>query len=303
MRCAVIDLGSNTFHALVAEVEAGVIRSTVLDEKIIVRLGAHAFGRRRIGDDAYARGFAALGTLVDRVRETGFDSLSIVATGVFREACNGRRFLAEARGTFGVEIDLLDGHNEARLTWQAVASELGEPRRLAVFDLGGGSLECALGTTHVETAHSLPLGVLRLRGLPPADTRAVVRAAAEHVIADTTKFAPRELALSSGTARTLLRLARTIGRVPAMSRHVPARTLAELAMLLGTLCPSALDDLPVAKHRRDTIATGAVILDALVQATGTRSVHIARAALREGVLAAVTSSVESPFVRLSSTRG
>lgn len=295
MRCAVIDLGSNTFHALVAEVEAGGIRSTVLDEKIVVRLGTHAFGRRRIGDDAYARGFTALGTLVERVRETRFDSLSIVATGVFREACNGRRFLAEARGTFGVEIELLDGREEARLTWQAVASELGEPRRLAVLDLGGGSLECGLGTTHVETAHSLPLGMLRLRGLSAHDTRAVVRAAAEHVIADTTKFAPHEVALSSGTARALLRLARTIGRIPETSRHVPARTLAELANLLGTLCPSALDDLPVAKHRRDTIVTGAVILDTMVQATGTRSVYIAHAALREGVLASVTGSSERPF--------
>lgn len=138
MRCAVIDLGSNTSHALVADTDGGEIRSTLLDEKIAVRLGDHAFSRRRIGETAYARGFAALGKLVQRVRDTGYDSLSIVATGVFREASNGRRFLAEARGTYGIDIDLLDRCEEARLTWQAVANELATSPRLVVFDLGGG---------------------------------------------------------------------------------------------------------------------------------------------------------------------
>lgn len=296
MRCAVIDLGSNTFHALVAEVDDGDVQAIVLDEKIAVRLGEHAFARRCICDLAYARGFAALGELIARVRRTGYDRIAIVATGVFREACNGRRFLAEARGTYDVEIELLDGREEARLTWDGVAIELGgDTARLAVVDLGGGSLECAVGTRYVESAHSLPLGMLRLRGHRPADARAIVQSTARHVIGELGTFGPTVAALSSGTARTLLRLARAIGRIPAVARHMPSRTLGELATMLTTLCPSALDELGVPAERRDTIATGAIVFDTIVQAVGLRHVYVARAALREGVLASVTSSLERPF--------
>ncbi|HEY5922983.1 MAG TPA: hypothetical protein VIV11_14990 [Kofleriaceae bacterium] len=296
MRSGVIDLGSNTFHAVVAKVDAGEVKSILLDDKIAVRLGEHAFARRRICDDAYARGFTALGELIERVRAKDCDSIAIVATGVFREASNGRRFLAEARGTYDVDIELLDGHEEARLTWLGVASELAlEGRRLAVVDLGGGSLECALGTKFVESAHSLPLGMLRLRGLLVHDTRAIVKNAARHVIGELVAFAPETLALSSGTARVLLRLARSIGRIPAVARHMPARTLTELATMLTTLCTSALAELGVPQERRDTIATGALVLDTIVQAVGVRQVYIARAALREGLLASVTNSLETSF--------
>jgi exopolyphosphatase/guanosine-5'-triphosphate,3'-diphosphate pyrophosphatase len=299
MRSAVIDLGSNTFHALVAKVEGGELSSILFDDKRAVRLGEHAFARRRICEEAYARGFTALGELIDGVREHDCDSLQIVATGVFREASNGRRFLAEARGTYDVDIELLDGREEARLTWIGIARELAlADRKLAILDLGGGSLECAVGTRYVESAHSLPLGMLRLRGHQPHDARAIVQSTARHVIDELQKFNPEVLALSSGTARALLRLARSIGRIPAVARHVPTRTLGELAMMLTTLCPSALDELGVPEERRDTIATGAIVLDTIVQAAGVRQVYVARHALREGLLASVTSSADSSFRNL-----
>jgi exopolyphosphatase/guanosine-5'-triphosphate,3'-diphosphate pyrophosphatase len=302
MRSAVIDLGSNTFHALVAKIDDGEVKSILLDDKVVVRLGEHAFARRRICDHAYARGFAALGELIERVHGKNCDSLSIVATGVFREASNGRRFLAEARGTYDVDIELLDGREEARLTWLGVATELGlDNKKLAILDLGGGSLECAVGSHFVESAHSLPLGMLRLRNHQPQDARAIVQSTAAHVIAELRSFAPEVLALSSGTARVLLRLARSIGRIPAVARHMPARTLTELSMMLTSLCSSALDELDVPEERRDTIAAGAIVLDTIVQAAGVRQVYIARAALREGLLASVTSSLEAP-IRAQSMR-
>lgn len=299
---AVIDLGSNTFHALVARVGGSEPPSVVLDEKRAVRLGEHAFARRRINEEAYARGFRALGELIEIVREQRCDSLSIVATGVFREATNGRRFLAEARGTYDVEIELLDGHTEARLTWLGVAAELaGDTEKLTVLDLGGGSLECAIGSTHVEATHSLPLGMLRLRGHQPAQVRAIVQSTACQVIEQLKYYQPRTVVLSSGTARTLLRLARSIGRVPTIGRHMPAQVVSELATMLTSLCPSALDELGVPAERRDTIATGAQIFDTILDAVGgVKTVYVAQAALREGVLASVTNSLERPFRSLSS---
>ena len=201
------------------------------------------------------------------------------------------RFLAEARGTYDVDIELLDGREEARLTWHGVAAELQlRNRRLAVLDLGGGSLECAAGVNQVELADSLPLGMLRLRGGHPHHTRAHVLACARHVIDEVKRFEPEVVALSSGTARVLLRLARSIGRIPAVARHMPTRTLSELALNLSTCGPSALDELDVPEERHDTIATGALVLDTIVEAIGSRSIYIARAALREGLLAQCRTS-------------
>jgi exopolyphosphatase / guanosine-5'-triphosphate,3'-diphosphate pyrophosphatase len=299
MRHAVIDLGSNTFHALVADLDGRELRSVVLDDKEAVRLGAYAFTRRWIDDSAYERGLAALGRLIQRVRATGCERIAIVATSVFREATNGRRFLAEARGTYGVEIELFDGREEARLTWNGVAAELdGDARKLAVLDLGGGSLGCAHGVRHAESVHSLPLGVFRLRWLPAHEMRDLASDVARYAIDEIASFGPDTVALSSGTARALLRVARSLGRVPTGARYLPRHTLAELATLLPALYPATLAELGVAAERHDTIATGAIVLDTLVQAIGVRRVYVARGALREGLLLdrwsdrCVTSSLE-----------
>lgn len=285
MRCGVIDLGSNTFHALVADIANGEIRTRVFEDKIAVRIGEHAFANQWIDRDACARGIGAMGLLLSRVRATSCDALKLVATGVFREARNGDQFLAAARDAHGVEITLLDGNEEARLTWTAVAAELGADRsRLAVVDLGGGSCEIALGERSLAASRSLPLGVLRLRHLSAADTRAIVRRVAATAIDDLRAFAPHEVALSSGTARALLRIARRLGFVPPLARDLPAHTLGGLASLLGSLSPSALGAIGVSEARRDTIATGAVVFDTIVRTADIPRVRVAQTALREGVL-------------------
>jgi exopolyphosphatase/pppGpp-phosphohydrolase len=171
-----------------------------------------------------------------------------------------------------------------------VAAELGAERsRLAVVDLGGGSCEIALGDRSLAAARSLPLGVLRLRHLSPMDTRAVVQRVAAAAIDDLKSFAAHDVVLSSGTARALLRVARRLGFVPPLARDLPGDTLGGIATLLGSLSPSALGAIGVPEARRDTIATGALVFDTIVRGAGVPRVHVARAALREGVLASMAT--------------
>jgi len=222
MRSAVIDLGSNTFHLLVADADRFGIRKVICDHKIAVRIEA---------DDAYARGVEAFDELIAR---SGGRISRVVATGVFRDTPIASRFLDEARRHSGLSIDLLDPQEEGRLTWTGVSSELaGSHGKLAIIDLGGGSLECVVGTTSVDCVESVPLGVLRLRGLTPDAVRARVADGIAEQVRALRAANPDTVALSSGTPRALFRLARRLGLVAEGQRHVWRRTFGDLARMLA----------------------------------------------------------------------
>jgi exopolyphosphatase/guanosine-5'-triphosphate,3'-diphosphate pyrophosphatase len=209
----------------------------------------------------------------------------VVATGVFRETVNGRELLDTLAARCGVAIDLLGGEDEARLTWLGVSAELaGSHGRLAVLDLGGGSLECVAGATAVEHARSLPLGVLRVRGLRPEALRALAAATAAPTLHELRARRPETIAVASGTGRALLRLAKKLGLARPGQRHIPRRTFAELARTLAPLSPKAIASLGVEPSRCDTIAAGAIVLDTALELLGRPVVYVARSALREGVL-------------------
>ncbi len=281
MRSAVLDLGSNTFHALVADVDAFGVREVLAERKLAVRIGEHAFAPQHIAEAAYARGLDAIGQLLAQLPER----TRVIATGVFRDADNGRDLLAEASARHGVAIELLGGHDEARLTWLGVSSELaGSHGCLAVVDLGGGSLELAAGEEGVAFADSMPLGVLRLRHVAPPEIRAAVAAEAAQAITELRASRPDTVALASGTARALLALARRLGLVAGVQRHVGARTFGELARKLTPLSHDAIQALGVAPSRRDTIAAGAIALATVLELLDRPVVYIARSALREGAL-------------------
>ena len=155
---------------------------------------------------------------------------------------------------------------------------------LAVIDLGGGSLECVIGTSAPERAHGLPLGVLRLRELAPDAVRQAVIAGLAEPIRELRAAKPDTVALSSGTARALFRLGRRSGLVAEGQRHVWRRTLGELARMLAPLRADALACLGVDPARVDTIATGAIVLHTAMELLGRPVAFVPRSALREGVL-------------------
>jgi len=285
MRCAVIDLGSNTFHTLVAEVDRFGLLQVIHDEKLAVRIGEDAFVAGRIPDTAFARGLAAASGLVERATAQAPEQLRVLATGIFRDAANGRAFVDALAQRHAAAIELLDGRAEAELTWLGVSAELaGAHGRLAIVDVGGGSLECVAGTDTVDVAHSFPLGVLRLRGQSRAAIREVIASAIAPAIAQIRSRPPETIAISSGTGRALLRVARGLGLVGPLHRHVGYRTFDELARVLAPLSPAALEAMGVEPARHDTIATGAMIFATALERLGRPVVYVARSALREGAL-------------------
>jgi exopolyphosphatase / guanosine-5'-triphosphate,3'-diphosphate pyrophosphatase len=146
MLCACIDIGSNTTRVLVAGVEDGRLRE-VLQQRAFTRIGKGLKGgeipREKIAE--VARVVAEQRAIVEQL---GCVALRVVATAAIRNADNAAEFTATLRAEGGVDVEVLDGAEEARLAFAGATRTLGEPLAgsVGVVDVGGGSTELAIGT-------------------------------------------------------------------------------------------------------------------------------------------------------------
>lgn len=163
MRVAALDLGSNSFHALIADVDRAGRLAVVERAKRMPRIGEGIFRTGSISSAARKSAFRALDELLPVVARHRPDAIRAVATAAVRDARNGGAFVAEVRARFGLDVRIISGDEEARLAYAGARARLGgELGYATLFDLGGGSLEAIVGDGEqiVRTA-SAPLGVLR----------------------------------------------------------------------------------------------------------------------------------------------
>src|SRR5262245_57396634 len=163
MRLAALDLGSNSFHLLIADVGRDGSLTVVDRAKRMPRIGEGIFRTGAISGPSRRNALRALGELVPVIERHRPDAVHAVATAAVRDASNGSVFVAEVRERFGLDVRVISGDEEARLSYAGARARLGgELGRATLFDLGGGSLEAILGDGErvLQTA-SAPLGVLR----------------------------------------------------------------------------------------------------------------------------------------------
>ncbi|MDB4882701.1 MAG: Ppx/GppA phosphatase, partial [Gemmatimonadetes bacterium] len=163
-RIAAIDIGSNSVRQIVADVssDGGI---TVVDEmKAAPRLGADLDGTGLLGTQSIERAAEAIGRMATLARQLGAERIEAVATSAVRDAANADAFVARVRQEAGLEVHIIDGEDEARLSYLSALAhfDLGVGRTV-VMDIGGGSLELALSADGVlDDLVSLPFGALRL---------------------------------------------------------------------------------------------------------------------------------------------
>ncbi len=167
-RVGVVDLGTNSTRLLVADVEDGAVRE-VERRLTITRLGEGVDERRILLPPALARVRNTLAGYRRVLEESGAERTLAVATSAVRDAENGEAFLGEVEWSYGFHTRLLDGDEEARLTFRGVAAGRELDAGTLVVDVGGGSTELVLADWH----RSLDLGCVRLterflRTDPPA---------------------------------------------------------------------------------------------------------------------------------------
>jgi exopolyphosphatase / guanosine-5'-triphosphate,3'-diphosphate pyrophosphatase len=160
-RVAVIDIGTNSTRLLVADVAGG--RVSPLDRRsTVTRLGRGVDLSGRLSAEAIEDVCSAIGDYVGILEELGAETVDAIATSAVRDADNGSAFIAELRERFALSARVLDGEEEARLTYLGATSEALPTETTLVVDIGGGSTELVVGTGHEVSFHdSLQAGVVR----------------------------------------------------------------------------------------------------------------------------------------------
>jgi len=318
MRLAALDLGSNSFHALIADVDRGGALTVVGRAKRMPRIGEGIFRTGEISAAGHKQAMRALGVLVPFIEGHRPEMVRAVATAAVRDASNGRAFVAEVRSRFGLDVQVISGDEEARLSYAGARGQLGaELGHATLFDLGGGSLEAILGDgRRILRTASAPLGVLRAvveRPLSdpatPRELRALEQWARRAVgsflaSADGADFG--RVILCAGTARAVRSVARALGYIAVEGTGANLIRRDTLRLLIGRLSAlplAARRTVPgLDPNRADLIVHGAVLLDAILAGVGVSQARVCDAALREGVILEQSRALQTPARRRAPRR-
>jgi len=300
MRLGVLDIGSNTGHLLVVDAHGGAAPLPASSHKQPLRLAEHLDEDGAVtakGIDALTD-FCASATRI--AEDKGCEEMLAFATSAVRDSVNADAVLAHVEEHSGVRLGVLSGEDEARLTFLAVRRWFGwSAGRLAVFDIGGGSLEIAGGSDEApDIAWSLPLGAARVArawfgGGRPSDeevrelrklVRAEIARDAGHLLRG---GSPDRAAATSKTFRSLARIcgAAPSGDGPLVPRSLELEALSGWIPKLIDMSPDELADLPgVSPSRTHQIVPGAIVAEACMDIFDLTALEVCPWALREGVI-------------------
>ena len=309
-RLAAVDLGSNSFHLVVADVGGSKGIRRVFKRKDMLLLGRVVAKRGRFDKDAIDRAASSMVELCELATEHGAQQIVAVATAAFRDAANTAQLVDKIYRLTGVRIEVLSGQEEAELIFDALVARgaVGRHNVLAA-DLGGGSLELTIGTaSQRHWSVSLGLGVARLtqefvKHDPPIARERV--ALGQHVRQELSvlrdavaMYTPTALVVSSGSLNDLVRLSWVTEHPRAA--HVPdeATVSAESVVVTAQRIASSTDAerqaMPVVDSwRHDLAIAGAVVAEELLRAgfaephtEALEAIDVRNSAwaLREGVL-------------------
>jgi exopolyphosphatase/guanosine-5'-triphosphate,3'-diphosphate pyrophosphatase len=300
MRLGVLDVGSNTVHFLVVDAHQGGRPLPVFSHKAELHLGSNLEAGNRLSRSCALRLRAFVGEALQIAEDKGVEELLAFATSAVRDAANGDDVLASIRAETGVDISVLPGPEEARLTFLAVRRWFGwSSGNVLMLDIGGGSLEIAAGIDEVpDLAISLPLGAGRLTrdwltsDPPSADEvrqlRRHIRTEIARRAGDVTRIGPPDRAVA--TSKTFRQLARIAGAAPSgdgpyVRRLISHADITELAKRLTAMSASERAELPgVSRGRAPQLAAGALVADAAMDLFGLAELDLCPWALREGVI-------------------
>jgi exopolyphosphatase/guanosine-5'-triphosphate,3'-diphosphate pyrophosphatase len=301
MRIAALDLGSNSFHLLIVEARPDGSFDTLVREKEMLRLGDVVAREGFLTEESIKRATDVVRRFRTIAETHGVDELVAYGTAALREASNGPEVTDRIEAETGVRIQVVNGIREAQLVFEAVrASVLMEPAPALCADLGGGSLELAVGDRFgLRYATSLHLGVGRLTAElvgsdpPTAKERSRMRRRIDEELADVLPDIlarkPRLLIGSSGTFCALARASAALrdGAAPGSVNQLTVsaedlRAFGELVFSLGTEDRARLPGIDA--RRAELLPAGVVVTEALLEATGLDSLTTSEWALREGMV-------------------
>jgi len=293
-------VGSNTVHFLVVDAHPGAAPVPAYSHKIELRLAELLEADGAISDEGVERLVDMVASSMRVAEDKGVEEVLPFATSAVREAANGEEVLKRVQRETGVELRVLSGGDEARLTFLAARRWYGwSAGRLLLLDIGGGSLEIACGLDEQpDSAVSLPLGAGRLTAgwLPgdppdPDDVRRLrrhVRAEIARTVAEVSRLGAPDRVV--GTSKTFKQLARITGSAreadgPYLPRKLTRGALAAWMPRLAVMTTEQRALLPgVSPGRARQLLAGALVADGAMDLFGVESLDICPWALREGLI-------------------
>jgi exopolyphosphatase/guanosine-5'-triphosphate,3'-diphosphate pyrophosphatase len=296
----VLDVGSNTVHLLVVDAHRGAHPMPARSDKTVLRLAERITPDGTLSTEGADDLVHAVGQAKESAAKLGCADLIAFATSAVREADNAGEVLDRVRAETGVELTVLSGVEEARLTFLAARRWYGwSAGRLLVLDIGGGSLELAMGVDEKpDYAKSYPFGAGRLtreRFTSDPPSREEIDSTTEW-LADELASVAKKVAKHGdpdrvvATSKTFRSLARLTGAAPASAgprvRRVVTETgLRQLIAFISRMSAADLAELEgVSSSRSHQLVAGALVAHATMHALGRPEVEICPWALREGVI-------------------
>ncbi|WP_286255919.1 Ppx/GppA phosphatase family protein [Streptomyces graminofaciens] len=300
MRLGVLDVGSNTVHLLVVDAHPGARPLPAHSHKVELRLAQLLDEAGAIGPQGVDKLIGVVHEALQAAEDKGVEEMLPFATSAVRDASNADEVLARVRDETGVQLQVLTGSEEARLTFLAVRRWFGwSAGKLLVLDIGGGSLEIAYGIDEEpDAAVSLPLGAGRLTagwlpGDPPSadDVRALrrhARAQIARTVGEFSRFgAPDHVVATSKTFKQLARIAGAARSTEGLyiQRDLKREALESWVPKLAEMTTAQRAALPgVSEGRANQLLAGALVAEGTMDLFGVETLEICPWALREGVI-------------------
>lgn len=296
MRLGVLDVGSNTVHLQVVDASPGARPNPNINHKEDLRLAEYLSADGFISAEGARLLREAIKRALAAAKSAEIDELLPFATSALREAVNGAEIISRINADFEIDLQVLSGEDEARITFLAARRWYGwSSGRLLMVDIGGGSLELAVGVNEVpDVALSLPLGASRLtkdylQGDP--FTKKSIRNLRDHIERDIAEILPtivqhQDSDRSIATSKTLRTLARICGDwVDGNGKKLRIDSLRKITPRLAEMSQEDRVELPgVSNTRAKQITAGAFVAEAVMRNLDIDELEICPWALREGIV-------------------
>lgn len=296
MRLGVLDVGSNTVHLQVVDASPGARPNPNISHKEDLRLAEYLSPDGFISAEGARLLREAIKRALAAAKSAEIDELLPFATSALREAVNGTEIISQINVDFEIDLQVLSGEDEAKITFLAARRWYGwSSGRLLMVDIGGGSLELAVGVNEVpDVALSLPLGASRLtkdhlQGDP--FTKKSIRNLKDHIERDVAEILPtivqhQDSDRAIATSKTLRTLARICGDwVDGNGKKLRIDSLRKITPRLAEMSQEDRAELPgVSNTRAKQITAGAFVAEAVMRNLDIDELEICPWALREGIV-------------------
>ena len=296
MRLGVLDVGSNTVHLQVVDASPGARPNPNINYKEEVRLAEYLSADGFLSAEGTRLLREAIRRSLHEAKKVETEELLPFATSALREAKNGPDIIAKINEDFQIDLQVLSGEDEAKITFLAARRWYGwSSGRLLMVDIGGGSLELAVGVNEVpDVAVSLPLGASRLTkdhldGDP--FSKKSIRNLRDHIEANLAEILPtllthQETDRAIATSKTLRTLARLCGDwIDGNGKKLRIDSLRKITPKLADMTQEQRSELPgVSVTRAKQITAGAFVAESVMRSLDIDELEICPWALREGII-------------------